>query len=420
MQFEVMNGVTLKVIPTKKFKTTQLLVRFRSPLTYETLNRRSLLAAVMENSCQKYHTPKLMNEALANMYGAVYSVDVSRQGKEHLFSMTLNFVNDRYIEGDTHILKDIFEFLENVLFHPDIDNDCFNPTMVQRERLHLMDYMQVAMEDKQDYAVMRLQSLLFKDISQAAPYYGTLQGIETISADELYRDYKEMLMNAKVDIIVVGDVDEQEILSYVTPLPFTPRFITEQSLFYMQQGDEDILEEIETQPIVQSKMALGYTTHVYFGESDYEALLVCNGLFGGFPHSKLFMNVRERESLAYYASSHLDPYRGMLMVQAGIEKENKEFVIQMIQEQLIELSQGNFSDEVLNQTKSMLLNQYLSSFDQPRAMVEKGSRSLRFKDLDLSEEGFKERLMNVSREDVARIAQNIQLQCIYFLEGGAQ
>lgn len=418
MEFEVLNGITLKVIPTKKFKTTQLLFRFRSPLSYDTLNRRSLLAAVMENSCQAYHTPTMMNEALANMYGAIYSVDSTRQGTEHVFSLTLNIVNDRYLAEDTHILDDAFSFLEQVIFHPVIDNECFDPGTVQRERLHLMDYIQAAMEDKQDYAMMRLQSLLFKDIAQAAPYYGTLKGIEEVTADELYREYKSMLMNDRLDIIVVGDVDEQDILKRVTPLPFTPRFVEDTRLFYHQDGDEDILEEIETQPIIQSKLALGYTTDCYFGMPSYEALLVCNGLFGGFPHSKLFMNVREKESLAYYASSHIEPYRGMMLVQAGIEKENKEFVIQMIQEQLQSLVRGEFSTHELEQTKSMLANQYLSSFDAQRAMVEKGSRTLRFKWVDLSEEAFLSRLMAVTKEDVQHIASHIQLQCIYFLEGG--
>lgn len=418
MAKKIMDGVMLNVIPTEKFKTTQILVRFRSPLTYEKLNRRSLLSAVMENGCQKCPSPMEMSEKLADMYGAVYSVDANRQGTEHTFSITFNIVNDHYLSEDTHILKETFELLEEVLFHPNVDNECFDPMVVQRERLHLMDYMQAAMEDKQDYAVMRLQSLMFKDHAQAAPYYGTLKGIQEVTADELYREYKEMLMNDAVEIIVVGDVTEEEILQYVTPLPFTPRLVTQSSLFYHQSLDEDILEEVETQALTQSKLALGYQTDTYFGESQYGALLVFNGLFGGFPHSKLFMNVREKESLAYYASSHIDAYRGMMLVQAGIERENKEFVIQLVQKQLHDLQMGDFDDVAFEQTKAMLMNQYLSGFDQPRAMVERGSRELRFRGLDLSEKAYIQRLEAVTREDVMQVARRVQLQSIYFLEGG--
>lgn len=415
---EIMPGVELKIIPTEKFKTTQILVRFRTTLTYENLNERSLLAMVMENSSEAYPTPAQMNKKLADMYGAVYSVDVSRQGTEHLLSFTLNVVNDHYLNGDTHVLADTFEFLEQVLFHPEVEGEMFNPITVQRERLHLMDYIQASMEDKQDYAVMRLQSLLFKDIAQAAPYYGTLQGIESIQADTLYKTYKQMLMEDKVEIVIVGDVEESEILHYIQSLPLTPRLTNHHDIFYHQAMDEDILEEVETQPITQSKLTLGYQSDIYFGQKDYEALMVFNGLFGGFPHSKLFMNVREKESLAYYASSHIDAYRGMLMVQAGIDKENKEFVIQLVQEQLMALRQGKFSDEDLEQTKVMILNQYLSGFDQAHAMVERGSRQLRFPQLDLTEEGFSRRLMAVTAEDITHVAHRVELQSIYCLEGG--
>ena len=37
--------------------------------------------------------------------------------------------------------------------------------------------------------------------------------------------------------------------------------------------------------------------------------------FWRFPHSKLFMNVREKEHLAYYASSSIDTFRGFMTVQ---------------------------------------------------------------------------------------------------------
>ena len=48
-------------------------------------------------------------------------------------------------------------------------------------------------------------------------------------------------------------------------------------------------------------------------------LQVFNGIFGGFPHSKLFINVREKASLAYYAASRLESHKGLLMVMSGIE-----------------------------------------------------------------------------------------------------
>src|SRR5690625_7611044 len=58
---------------------------------------------------------------------------------------------------------------------------------------------------------------------------------------------------------------------------------------------------IEKQDIQQAKLHLGYRTNSTYQDDDYHALQVFNGVFGGFPSSKLFINVREKNSLAYYA-----------------------------------------------------------------------------------------------------------------------
>ena len=67
--------------------------------------------------------------------------------------------------------------------------------------------------------------------------------------------------------------------------------------------------------------------------------MVFNGLFGGFPHSKLFLNVREKHSLAYYASSSVEPFRGLLTVQTGIDGKNREKVLRLVNDQLKEIAE---------------------------------------------------------------------------------
>ena len=83
---------------------------------------------------------------------------------------------------------------------------------------------------------------------------------------------------------------------------------------------------------------------MYYDEPERFALMVFNGLFGGFPHSKLFMNVREKESLAYYASSSVDTFRGFMSVQTGIDEKNRNQVLRLIHEQLESLRNGEITD----------------------------------------------------------------------------
>ncbi len=68
--------------------------------------------------------------------------------------------------------------------------------------------------------------------------------------------------------------------------------------------------------------------------SSIQSHLMYNGVLGGYPHSKLFTNVREKASLAYYASSRFDGHKGILTIQSGIEMANYEKAVDIIRKQL--------------------------------------------------------------------------------------
>src|SRR5699024_8578196 len=123
---------------------------------------------------------------------------------------------------------------------------------------------------------------------------------------ELYTYYKSMLQNNLCDLYVVGDISSAEVLKEIEHI-FPPIQTTTKQV---DDSDDkvvhDVKEVIEEQDVQQAKLHIGYRTHCTYKDEDYFALQVCNGLFGGFPNSKLFMNVREKHSLAYYAASRLE------------------------------------------------------------------------------------------------------------------
>ncbi|MCQ5003442.1 insulinase family protein, partial [Escherichia coli] len=68
-----------------------------------------------------------------------------------------------------------------------------------------------------------------------------------------------------------------------------------------------------------AKLNLAYHFPVFYRDENYYAALVMNGILGGTPYSKLFANVREKASLAYYASSQLRLFSSHLAIQTGID-----------------------------------------------------------------------------------------------------
>ena len=120
----------------------------------------------------------------------------------------------------------------------------------------------------------------------------------------------------------------------------------------------------------QGKLHIGYSTPVRFGDKDFAKMQIFNGIFGGYAHSKLFMNVREKESLAYYASSSYSSHYGLLFVVSGIEPTNEEKARDVIAKQLTSMQNGEITDLELAQTKAMLINQMKEALDSPRGQIE--------------------------------------------------
>ena len=186
--------------------------------------------------------------------------------------------------------------------------------------------------------------------------------------------------------------------------------------FYYHQDLPSFQRQEEVQDLIQAKLNLAYQTDVRYLDDQYFTLQVFNALFGGFPGSKLFLNVREKESLAYYASSNLDPFCGGLYVQAGIDQKEADRVIDLIKDQHQALIEGDFSQSSLNQAKAMLKNGLKQSEDSPAGLLNFSYlKQLLAKSITVEE--WIEKINQVSAQDVKNLAQDIKLQSIFILRG---
>ena len=228
-----------------------------------------------------------------------------------------------------------------------------------------------------------------------------------------------MIHEDAIDIYVVGDLEEDVIAEKLkTIFAFRARPTREKSTVeqLVAASTGDVRRVREQQEMKQGKLHLGFSTPIKFGHPDYEKMQVTNGIFSGFAHSKLFMNVREKESMAYYVSSTYASQYGLLYVMAGIDAELEEKAVTLIQEQLSEMQNGKVTDLELDQTKALLNNSITSAFDSARGQIEVFDQ---FKELD--ENFTAERLISrweaVTKDDVMKMAKAIQLEIVYLLSG---
>ncbi|MEI5994142.1 EF-P 5-aminopentanol modification-associated protein YfmF [Candidatus Enterococcus mansonii] len=417
MPIALAQGVNLHVVPTEKYKTVRILVRFNTRLNKETITKRTLLSSLLETNSLNYPSQVKLSEKLAELYGASFGINVNKKGNLHWLNVSMNLVNDQYLESG-QVLAGAVDFIKEILFYPNIIDGKFEAETFQREKENLRAYYESISEDKQVYSSLALQNLYFsRSEDQKIPSFGTIEDLEKETTESIANYYKQMIQEDQVDIFVLGDVDETTVATLFKALPFEDRGAGVADIFYAQSSRNVIEERSQQEPLAQSKLNLGYHTDVYYGDENYFALQIFNGVFGGFPHSKLFMNVREKENLAYYASSSVDTFRGFLSVQTGIDGKNRNQVLHLIATELENIRQGNVTDLEIHQTKAMLKNQYLLSLDNAGAVLENKYLTDLIPHLLLEDEEWIRRMEAVTLADIQRVAKRIQLQAIFFLEG---
>ncbi|WP_207695973.1 peptidase M16 inactive domain-containing protein [Enterococcus sp. DIV0212c] len=417
MPIALAQGVNLHVVPTEKYKTVRILVRFNTRLNRETITKRTLLSSLLETNSLNYPDQVKLSEKLAELYGASFGINVNKKGNLHWLNLSMNLVNDKYLEN-SHVLADAADFVKEILFFPNIIDGKFEAETFQREKENLNAYYESVSEDKQVYSSLALQNLYFSQSEdQKIPSFGTIVDLEKETPESMASYHRQMIQEDQVDIFVLGDVDEAEVTTLFGALPFEDRASGIADIFYAQPSRNVIEERSEQETLAQSKLNLGYHTDVYYGDENYFALQIFNGVFGGFPHSKLFMNVREKENLAYYASSNIDTFRGMLSVQTGIDGKNRNQVLHLISAELENIRQGNVTDLEIQQTKAMLKNQYLLSLDNSGAVLENKYLDDLIPHLRLKDDEWIRQMEAVTLADIQRVAKLVQLQAIFFLEG---
>lgn len=412
------NGLTVHVLPTKKFKTVQIVLKFRAPLDEETITKRALLPYVLRKGTKKYPTEKELQTALDQLYGAVFSIDGAKKGNDHILSVRLEIANEKYIPQASHLLTNGMKILNEIIFNPLVVEDGFDEKTFIREKKTLSNRIEAIIDDKMAYANLRLIDEMCADESYRLRVHGDEQQLKALDHFELYTYYKKMIELDQCDLYIVGDVQSDTVTDQIKNI--FPSLPSSQHPKIKEKEELQKVEEkeiIDKQDIQQAKLHIGYRTHCTYKDEEYFALQVFNGLFGGFPNSKLFLNVREKHSLAYYAASRLESLKGLMIVVSGIDSQDYEQARSIIEDQLEAMKNGEFSADMLSETKEMITNQFLETLDNPQGMIEVNYQQV-LGSATWTLDMFIERIRKVTKQEVIDVAKKIEQDTVYLLTSG--
>lgn len=419
-QFERMNigRIRLHVLPTDRFKTYALAVYIGQPLNKDTVTSGALIPYVLRRGNRKYPETRSFRTKLDELYGAGFGFDISKRGDYQLAQFRMDTINDRFIQEDRSFLEETIRYVGEALTDPLIEDGGFRPSYVAQEKETLKRRIESIINDKIRYAAERCIQEMCKNDPYSLNPLGRLEVIAEQDPVNLYNDYLNWLERANIDIYVVGDTTMEEVRGLIEAAFQVPKTSSDQ-IAYKQTAYSDARKEVkrvtDQLDVTQGKLNMGFRVHTTFSDDDYPAALMYNGILGGYPHSKLFLNVREKASLAYYASSRLDGHKGIMTIQSGIEINQVDQATEIILKQIDAMKQGEISELELNQTRAMITNQLreiqdsafeMIGYDFNRVMAGSGTS-------DIS--GMIQALQRVQPDQIKQFAEQVELDTVYFL-----
>ena len=358
------HDVGLMLVKTDKFKSNIISVYIHRMLDKSEASMNAVIPAVLTSGCEKYPSMRALSDKLDDLYGASLVSECSKRGERQLISLRLLVTNDRYI--DDNIFIDTIEFLNEVVNHPLVVDGGFKKEYVEVEKNNLKNKIVSIINDKRSYAHKRCLEEMCKGERYGIGANGTVEDVELINAENLYGHYKKVMEGSRIDIVVEGNFDFDETEKAIKEhFKFENRGeIQKIEREEFMKTPESVKNIEESMDITQGKLVMGYRTNTdYKDAKKYYSLITGCGVLGGGPHSKLFANVREKESLCYYIFANVEKYKGIMMISSGIEFENREKTERLINENLQSVLKGDIDEKELYHTKKALINGLRSSCD---------------------------------------------------------
>ena len=407
-------GVFLTCLPAQKFKTSVLSAQFVTPLKKDTAAIYSLMPAVLRRGMARYPDMGVLSAELDHLYGAQIDYTIRKKGEKQCVGFVASFLSDEYVPGGEKLLEPVAALLGELICAPATRNGRFVPEYVEGERENLIDAIRSIRNDKRDYASLRL----LQEMCVGEPYgvsrLGSEETAAKVSGKKLYTAYADLLATGHLELFYSGSAEPQRVEAALQDaLSAMPRKIIRPVTFCQPHKPRAAVRTVtEEMDVTQGKLGMGFSV----GSRDFPAILMGNTIFGGSSNSKLFMNVREKLSLCYYASSGYHRQKGLITVSSGVEFANFQKTYDEILTQLKEVCEGRLEDWEMDGARSTLLNAYASMGDSQGQMENfyLGQAATGYNE---TPEELAIQIRAVTPERVFEAMSTVKLDTVYFLKG---
>ena len=374
----------------------------------------ALLPAVLSRGTVRHPDMESLSAAMDTLYGATVDSVVRKKGERQCIGFAADFIDDAFTPHGERLLEPVAELMGEMLLEPLTRNGSFLAEYVDSEKANLIDAIRSLRNDKRDWAEIRLM----QEMCAGEPYSILRLGDEETAAKLnnhcLYRHSSTLLAGSRVEVLYCGSAERQRVEDAVlSALAALPRGAAASLPPVAQLPPRETPRVVtEVMDVNQGKLALGYRCTT----EDVPAMILANLIFGGTSNSKLFMNVREKLSLCYYASSSYARSKNIMTVSSGVEQKDYDRAMEEIACQLAAVQNGEWEDWEQDGALQAMLSS-LTSLPDSQGALENYYLGQIATDAGETPEELTAALREVTRERIMEAARSAKLDTVYFLHG---
>ncbi len=417
---ELIPGVRLTALRSDKFKTGCLSINLITQLNRDTAALNAVLPFVLRRGTRYHPDMETIAAELDSLYGTGIEPSVRKIGEIQCIGFIASFADDRYLPAGSGVFESVAGLCGELLLTPNTKGGLLLPSYVESEKEKLLENIRSRINDKRSYALFRLTEEMCCYESFAVSRYGSEDTAESIYYQKLTKHYRRLLAESPVEIFYCGSLDGEKCADILSEaLSGMPRGEINYDIgtdIRMNSVDEGVRCFEEELSVTQGKLVMGYRLGDCMEEPDLAAIYVFNAVYGGCVTSKLFMNVREKLSLCYYASSVVDTHKGLMLISSGVDFDKFDDAKAEILAQLEAVKNGDISDEELEAAKKSVASDLRAAMDS-QYNLEGFYLANVIDGLDFDPMELAALVEGVGRDDVVSIARSLVPDAVYFLRG---
>lgn len=416
---QLLPGVFLTSVNTNKFKSSVLSISLLTPLSRETASVNALIPYLLRRGSAEHPNMQSLSAALDQLYGGTIEPAVRKKGEIQCLGFLGSFLDDAYALDDSGILDRAAVLMGELLLRPYTFEGAFCPDYTRQEKANLADRIRAEVNEKRQYAAHRVVEELCAGEPYGVSRLGRAEDVEAITPQSAWARYQELLGHARIEVYYCGSAKPEEVCCIVEQalagLPREGGYQVPETV--VVSGGRSTRRVEEAMDVAQGKLTMGFRTGgITAASPGYPALVLCNALFGGTTTSKLFLNVREKLSLCYYASSSVYKYKGIMVVSSGVEFSNEKRAEDEIMAQLEACRRGEFEAWEVDGARRYTISSLLTVLDS-QSRQEDWWLGQAVAGLTGAPEELAQAVETVTVDQAMAAAKGLSLETVYFLKG---